>query len=579
VKDEPEGPSLSRDSAQLRDTAPDNVFDIVDISPDGRDLLMREEGRREGIEIWYCRDWGVFPRDLKSDQLRDPFREGDGLTRAFFSSNGRFVVETAEHGNSFLTKSGEVRVWDVDTRRIVSPRTPVPDQAVDYDVTPANMILSVSLMDGSLIAWNLMRNRNAREEKQLFPDEDLEYTAYLTPNATQLLSFWNEEYGEFDSSKMSLFDLRSGSAIWPHGVPTSAYRGVSHVSFSPDGSRFVLSLYHPENQFADPLWRMYRTTDGSLISEFKGIIGRFRELHFDLDGTILISAEYEYPGKIKIRRWSALSGDPLPAVTDFSRPADTSAFVEFKGFTRFADYCVMARGDDSRNLIVQRVGAGHPQRFEAHFADYGTSELAIALLQRAREVRLEGSVIRLTVNSGATISIRHSPLGDQILDERSGSQLRLPLAPSKSNLNLDMMESAYGTIEDISDDATLVVVETGEHQLRIYETRTGQSVSEPLWQEARLAAVKFMGQGQLLTVDKTGLQRLWYVGELNRHVPTWMNGLGEALSGVRLVAQTELQQIHQNEYGPLRQKYIEKLRRAAESGDSEARTILANLQP
>jgi hypothetical protein len=268
----------------------------------------------------------------------------------------------------------------------------------------------------------------------------------------------------------------------------------------------------------------------------------------------------------------------LPAAPDFSRPAHTSEFFEFKGFTRFADYCVTTGVNDSRNLIVQRVGAGDPPRFEAHFADYGTSELAIALLLRAREARLEGTVIRLTVASGASISIRHSPLGDQIFDNRSGSQLRFPLAPSKSNLNLDLMESSYGTIVDISDDATLIAVETDEHQLGIYETRTGQLVSEPLWQEVRLAVVKFMGQGRLLTVDRNGLQRLWYVGDLNRHVPSWMNGLGEALSGIRLVAQTELQQIHQNEYGPLRQKYIEKLRRAAESGDPEARAILANLQ-
>ncbi len=552
----------------------DSIFNILDISRDGSNLLIRERGLRNKLEIWSYRDGRKFIRDLSPDELPDRFREireNNPINRvkSFFSQDGRFVVESASLGHNYGIKNSAVRVWDVKTGRIVSANTSIPDEAVAYNLSPLNMILGVSLMNGTLMTLNLVKKQNALEKTQLLPNADLKYKTFLTPNVTQLLTVWNENNDERDSNstKMRLFDLRSGSALWPQGVSISFNRDRHLVTFSPDGSRFVMSTYHPRDSRELPIWRMYRTIDGNSVPEFEGIIDDFRGLQFNRDGTMLISAEPDFPGRIKIKKWNALTGNPVPMLSAESGPAPSLVDShDFRGFTRFADYYVISSAEDSRNVIVERVDARPPERFEARFADYGTSALAIALLMRAREVRLEGGEIRLTLDSGVGISIRHSQLGDQILDDRSGSRLS-PLDP------------ATGTIEDISDDGRFVVVRMDKHRLRIWETRTGQALSESLWQETEPKIVKFIGKGQILTVDEAGQKRLWYVGEPKRAIPNWITDLGEALSGFRLVNQTELQPIPQDEYGLLRQRYLKKLQQASESGDVDAQAVWANLQP
>ena len=564
---------------------------LLDIGPDGTDFLM-EVGERLPLQVWHWRNGRISIRNLRPDAESD---EPSGLRALrsrdpFFMADGRFVVESMTYRDDNRIKGGEIRVWDVMTGHLISSHLTLPSDAINSYVSPTNTIAGVSLSDGSLMTWNLAADHYLAETKQLLPDPDQKYEIYLTPRGDEILTIsWKEGS---QPAKMQLFDVQSGSAKWSQDLSNAFYKSTS-VVFSPDSGRFVLSsLDTASGQHQS--FRMYRMSDGEPLPGFKDISGEFYFMRFNRDGTMLISAKNESPRDTppKVWKWNAMSGEEVS--TQSLELSDRSYSFEFAGD---GEHYAAYSSSDQRKLFIHSVDARGRPPFEVQFRDYSTSSLAIALLKRAREVQVDTNSVRLTLNSGETMSIRKFPFGDQIFHDRCDCQFAFPPSVSPAGI-FQTLPSFYvpetlptfyveegvftkwhasdGIIEDISEDGRLVVLRLNEYDLRIYDTRTGQTVSDILKHEAEPKVVKLISATQMLTIDETGQKYLWHIDQPRRQTPDWMMGLGEALSGVRLVAQTQLQRTPQSEYARIRQHYIDSLRRAAQV-DDYARVILANL--
>jgi WD40 repeat protein len=550
---------------------------LLDIGPDGTDFLM-DMGDRLPLQVWHYRNGRIWIRDLQpDDESKLPSGLRDQRSRdPFFTADGRFVVESMIYRNDNRIKGGEIRVWDAVTGHLTSPYITLPSDANSSYVSPANAIAGVSLQDGSLMTWNLAAYHRLAESKQLLPNSDQKYQIYLRPGGDEILAISQKEKSQL--AKIQLFDVRSGLAQWSHEASVFfgtivSFGTFTPVVFSPDGERFLLSTSVTAGGSAS-VWKMYRTSDGEPLPGFKDISGEFSSLRFNRDGTMLISAIKEYwLGDPKIWTWNAVSGDEIP-----SKSLELSDMFYFLQFTDDGDHYIASSGADQRKLRIQSIDAHGRAPFEVQFSDYGTSLLGIALLKRAREIQVNTNFVRLMLPSGETMSIRKFPFEDKIFDDRCDCQLAVPSSVSPAGIfqSLPSFYESEGTIEDVSDDGRLIVLRLNQHTLRIYDTRSGQAVSDNLWHEVEPKVVKLISATQMLTIDESGQKHLWPIDQSGRQTADWIKGLGEALSGIRLVNQTTLQRIPQNDYPSVREKYIEKLQRAPQS-DAAASAILKNL--
>jgi len=543
--------------------------DVLGISREGHDLLIGRQG--VCLEVWHRRDDGTRITYLDPDvQNDDP--KLSVTSQYFFSQDGRFIVEDSIHYSAATISGGGVRVWDATTGHMIAPRTTLPGETVSSAVSPTNMIVGVSSVDGSLMTWNLVVDQTTAEKKQLVPDRNHKHKIYLTPKGDEVLVIWYNEKGK--PAKMQLFDIRSGSPKWREDVSVSFDAVQSGLIFSLDGSRFLLTSVREDE--SSPAWNMYRTSDGQLVPEFRAVSDSFihggsPDLRFNRDGTMLVGVDYDPVSGPRIWKWTAASGEQISM-----KPLELPEGFDFLQFTSTGDYYVAAsRGQ--RSFVVQSTDPRPSATFEIRFGDEAMRALGIALLSRARDVRIAGAM-QLTLDGGATISIKKHELGDQILVDSFGVQVQFPPTREATGMSLKFPDSVFSQgaikIYDISADGSLIAVGTGFQDVKICDTRTGRALSDALWHEAGPNLVKFIGTAQLLTIDEEGQKRLWNIEQPKRETSSWIAGLGEALSGIRLVDQTTLQLIPQN--ASVREKYIEKLRRAQQS-DAAARAILKNL--
>jgi WD40 repeat protein len=320
------------------------------------------------------------------------------------------------------------------------------------------------------------------------------------------------------------------------------------------------------------------TRDGSAVPGFKSVTGRFVAAEFSRDGAQLVGADYESEGRLRIRRWDAASGEALGE--EFIEGVSEKLGL-LTSFTRFGEYYFMLQssffGEAGRRQISLRSVGGSPRRsLKFDFSENGPTALAYALLERARDIKVSAAGgLKLTLDSGAVLSLNPAQDGATITDDATGARLLLSV-----DSPVDIL--------DVSDDGRFVAVRsgsgfalTGTDDLQVWETRTGMPLSEGMWHEGALSSVTFTqgGQTRLLTLTDGGVVRAWHVGGKERGVPSWMHGLGEALSGLELVGETEIRHIPQERYAVLRQTYLDALRRAAESDDVDARVVLKNWNP
>ena len=92
------------------------------------------------------------------------------------------------------------------------------------------------------------------------------------------------------STGIHIFDASSCQEL--HFIPTFSW--VRSLGFSPDGKTLVSGSY-------DPIVRLWRVDDASLLQEWQGHTGWIRSVSFSPDGQMLASGSFD--GKIRLIRF------------------------------------------------------------------------------------------------------------------------------------------------------------------------------------------------------------------------------------------------------------------------------------
>ena len=547
------------------------VFPILDISPDGTQLLVERGGQCNGLEIWeYTSDNRLLKHPLNPD-WRDPLNPlgpcTPGTENALFTDDGKLIIEIHIENDRFFDRTVRVRVWDGNARALITSTRTFPE-VMSYQASLKTLKLNMALKNGTLMTSKLLKEGSIREKTTLSLAEDhrlLTTVATQTQQEIMAVSYKPQPQGN-PQVRLQLLAADSGAQKWSKDSPHL----IRDINFSPDGRSFVSATW--EMSTGGWVWWVQRTKDGSMAPGFRGIRGPFYSIPFSRDGTMLVSAELNQEGAITVRKWSAASGEPI--ASSVLQPA--TRVREFIKFTRFADYYLGTLLYSEPNLIVQSTNRPD-ESIELRFSEDGTKALFVALFDSAQEVRLASpSVLELVMDSGLRLLVKSSLQGVEIVDQKS--QVLSPIFAQTFNQYAFAQEFALPRVEDISADGTLLALRIDHHTVRIYENRTRRPVSEPFWHEAPLTLVKFSGPADVLTITDRGEKRLWHVGNANRPIPAWMYSIGEAISGFRLMNEIELQRISLVEHAELRERNLKSLQKAAATGDIDAQIVLRNLQ-
>jgi WD40 repeat protein len=230
--------------------------------------------------------------------FQDPTLSVSALT---FTSDGQFVV-AAGGVRDLLGPAGErlvqdlssldllflqtlladtysIRVWDVNSRRLVRKLTGHKDQVNALAITTTGEYLVSGSSDETLRVWDL---RNSKGSRVLEGHAGPVWAVAPTPDGKQVVSASGDE-------TLKVWDLDSGSEML-------TIRGVSRharsLAITPDGSS-VIALDSTDRNF-----KIYNLANGSEIGALEGHPYHAPGLAISANGTTLVSAGWDRMVKV-----------------------------------------------------------------------------------------------------------------------------------------------------------------------------------------------------------------------------------------------------------------------------------------
>jgi flagellar biosynthesis GTPase FlhF len=125
-----------------------------------------------------------------------------------------------------------------------------------------------------------------------------------------------------------------------------------------------------------------------------------------------------------------------------------------------------------------------------------------------------------------------------------------------------------------------LIVVTNLNSIEVFETKTALPVVKKSMSPPVVFSEVRSNQNAAIIVDSAGKIKLWNFGSSSKTQPFWTKEMGEALSGMRVINDTQTQMLSQEEYLEIRRRYLETLKqKARDKGDAEAQLILDNWSP
>lgn len=541
--------------------------EVLGSSHDGQTLLVGDL-QDKGLYLWKLSE--SQPRLLvKMDSWYSLY--------ARFSADEKQVVTELRPENK---PQFQINVFDVETGLLAEPPIVIPQQ-YHFRISPA-MTLTMATTDG-LVSVQSLRQRGGSNP---LPTERIPHLNgqpfddfYFTSDRQGLLTAYENSQNKFVGERpVQLWDLATGRALWkPGGVLVHSFR---NPDFSPDGQLLVANETIASKsgfQIGAVIVRMMR--DGEPVKAFQPIVGNYEAAKFTRDGSQIVTVKESRSG-LTIEYWNALTGEQIKEATvEYSDAADAASITpwrrEFHSLTRYGEYVITASNGTSLGTSLESkefnvLGAGRGEKTNIHFRflDEELAALSLALVTQAQRLRVEGETISAELNPGVSISLVASNGGATVSSRDAALQFLAPYTAIMSRENIRL-----------SPDGRFVSTRDPRKQgkeVRIWETKTGLPVSDAMWHEATVASFEFTPDNQhVVTVTKSGKVRVWYIGSTVNNSAPWLAGMGEALSGMRLMGETEIKRIGQAQYSRIRNSFIELLGKAAHD-DPDARFVLAN---
>ncbi|MBO3752177.1 NACHT domain-containing protein [Streptosporangiaceae bacterium NEAU-GS5] len=269
-----------------------SVPDIAFSPDDDHTLIIGEtDAFSSNVELW----------DTATGRERGwPVQGGGRVTSAAFTPDGRTVASV-----SWL--SGSVWLWDAISEK---PRLRLSFGAAPlYNVSfltispDGRRLVTVGYdknWDPLLWLWDIPSGRPIR---QLSPDDsklDKVIEIAFSPDGSTFAIVKENSSNEADNSGVWLWNARNGRQIRRLAIPSGPIRGVSSVTFSPDGKTFATDALDysqdPDRGDAEDIWLWDRS--GQPRYRPNGHLGPIESLAFNGNGRALATASED--GTIRI---------------------------------------------------------------------------------------------------------------------------------------------------------------------------------------------------------------------------------------------------------------------------------------
>ena len=557
------------------DAVPFGDFQIVGMNTNGSLLLVSRSENSE-VRIWDVKARAAQP--LPPIELHGTW----STLNAYFSDDGRYVVTRALAN---LDQTGEVSIWEIGTGLRIAPPLKL-DQPSKSSLSLSNMTLAQAEGEGISV-----RSLRQRGEKNPLPTDGLPVAqghsfikAFLKPDQRAILTLDKEKAKPFgEPMTLQFWDLTTGRPLWnPAGITTLLVRDVN---FHPTKNLFVTVALETEapvqtgifgDEEVPPLRAAVRVREmstGETISGFHPPRGKFDKAVFSRDGSRLTTVESSDVSPWKVRLWDATTGTEIPGGAGEFNTTNGGRFLDF---TRHGEFMLLLNLRDGpysdwRELAVRSTEGGAQRTARFYFVRHGDAALAATILKQALKLTVTSQTeVLAEFGPGITISVKAAPDGAKIVNHETGKQF---IAPPR-------IQNSKGLDFDPISGLVLSGPSGRDGLMRIWEGSAGAPVSEGMWHEGYVRAFAFTAGGeQVLTVTENGRVRLWYVGQLAAGKPPWMNEMGEALSGMQVVNDIDIQRLTPEVHAEIKRSYEKLLREAAERGDLNAQFVLRNWKP
>ncbi len=587
-------------------------LEIQDISRDGRKVLTfsSADGLEGKLQLWDFNTPEPYPHGywelgaitqmesrwlkLAGDQTGMAFCGDDSLAMGVFSPK-QFIRSNLSPELNNQADKHIIRFWDLRTKTELPKPIYAPGELIAWGASPSCKTLATLSKDGSIMVWTLPGDQ---PESMLPASRNLQAqgpysAAWLTPNGQAVITakassglLYSGGMPSKDGDRRSMlqmWSIRDGAPMWdePISVVWDYVENVPILRFGENGKQFVTMTAlgkargHIKSSIQMQIWNAETRT--RVTPNTVTVQGELVDAALTSDGRWLTAAYAEFPlgrRQYVVQRWDVASGKPMLRHT-IENPGNKKNFRLF-GLSRNSQQYLAGSSDQQyREEVdwaqVRSIGVWDSETSTPLFSEVAFKRESVSPATLVFSVAL--SARRLTSNGGAgliaefpnaSIPLRATPTGPTL-----GGLEGQPWVSTPSG----SFDASFTPV--ISSDAKwIATLNANRRQVRVWSARTGLPSSEHILHESEVLAMAFNDTNdRLLTFTRKGALRSIYIGQARVKKSEWMTAMGEALTGMRLVAQNNVEWLSEEDLRFRRRVFFEALEAAIDDEDPGAQLI------
>lgn len=496
--------------------------------------------------------------------------------RAVFSKDEKYVVSKTYDSSNLTLK---LDIFNAETGKKVRDSLTIPIEDGGFNIFPQMSTFGMYYAKLNKIDKQNLLPRTMLEN--VLPIEKLPVSggkiggdSYFSPNLKYLLT--PEDRESMKDMPITLWDLSTGKSKWQD----DSVEFIQDIGFHPKNENRYLLFVREKNVSPGYSITVRNLSNKEIINGFQKITGEFYYAVFSRDGSRIITLENEsrWNGDKRndfwvAKMWNAETGTYIESKDFLQTDERKSNLIGRSPLTLYGEYIISdekqceLQGRVCSEFSLINTDPHKKENINLRFISLEVTVKAKAILKQAA---------RITINADKSIKAEFGDKQSILISSRSDgtSFINRDLSSPLSNIFPSLV------LEDnirLSIDGKILLTLKRGKEIQFWETTTGLPLTKPIFIDEGVSAVTFNPNGKsVILATETGLVQEIYIGNF-KEVPFWMNGMSQALTGMRL-NDLVLEKIPQDEYMNLRKRFLENLRQAACNGDKDAQLVINNWQ-